>query len=152
MFGRSFIKNDITYMNLTFVYQNPIILNLLKIVTLKFPMQALNIFLPICQDVWCDRNLVGHMCNTKFLKSTIQTQNYFFEKNCFPNKMISKSQVNRRNICAGKNALFLKSIIKFYTEISEIICTIFMKENWSIRTGKYNTVNEKVKIFSCNMI
>ena len=46
MFGKSFIKNDITYMNLTVVYQNPIILNLLKIVTLKFTMQALNIFYP----------------------------------------------------------------------------------------------------------
>ena len=59
MFGKSFIKNDITYMNLTFVYQNPIILNLLKIVTLKFTMQALNIFYPSVKmsdvmQIWSD--------------------------------------------------------------------------------------------------
>ena len=34
----------------------------------------------------------------------------FFQQNCLLNKMISKIQVNRRNVFPGKNALFLKSI------------------------------------------
>ena len=40
-FGNSFIKNDIIYMNLLFIYKNPIILNLLNIVALKFTMYIL---------------------------------------------------------------------------------------------------------------
>ena len=35
-FGNSFIKNGIIYMNLTFIYSNPITISRLKNVTLKF--------------------------------------------------------------------------------------------------------------------
>ena len=34
-FAKNFIKNGIIYMNLPFIYKNPVILNLLKIATLK---------------------------------------------------------------------------------------------------------------------
>ena len=37
------MKNDIIYMNLPFIYKNLIILNLLKIVTLKFTMKIVTI-------------------------------------------------------------------------------------------------------------
>ena len=60
-------------------------------------------------DVRFDVNLVGHMSDKKFLKWTVQTK-LFFQKNRFLNKMISKNQVNKRNVFTGKNTLFLKSI------------------------------------------
>ena len=41
--GNNFIENCMIYMNLPFIYKNPIILNLLKIVTLKFTMNILTI-------------------------------------------------------------------------------------------------------------
>ena len=69
----------------------------------------INIFLLVCQDVRFDVNLVGHMSDKKFLKWTVQTK-LFFQKNRFLNKMISKNQVNKRNVFTGKNTLFLKSI------------------------------------------
>ena len=40
-FGNGFIKNDIIYMNVPFIYENPIILDLLKIVTIKFTIYIL---------------------------------------------------------------------------------------------------------------
>ena len=44
-FGNSFIKNDIVYMSLSFIYKNPIISSLLKIVALKFTMYILTVLL-----------------------------------------------------------------------------------------------------------
>ena len=38
------------------------------------------IFLPVCQDVLCDVNLIGQMFTTKCLKWTMRTQNHFFRK------------------------------------------------------------------------
>ena len=43
-FARSFIKNDIIYMNFQFIYENSILLSLLKIVALEFAMHILTIF------------------------------------------------------------------------------------------------------------
>ena len=48
------------------------------------------------------------MSDTKFLKWTVQTENYFFQKNRLLNKIISKEQVSRRNIFTGKMHYFLK--------------------------------------------
>ena len=41
IFGNSFIRNGIIYVNLPFIYKNPITLSLLKFVTLKFTMYIL---------------------------------------------------------------------------------------------------------------
>ena len=47
--GNSFIKNDIihfdVYINLPFIYKNPIISSLLKIITLKFTTYILTILI-----------------------------------------------------------------------------------------------------------
>ena len=42
-FGYSFIKSDIGYMYLSFIYKNPIMLSLLEIVTLNITMYILTI-------------------------------------------------------------------------------------------------------------
>ena len=42
--------------------------------------------------------------------------------------MISKSQVNRKNVFNGKMHCFLKVVRTFYKKIREIICTVVMKE------------------------
>ena len=52
----------------------------------------------------------------------------FFQKNHLHNKMISKNQVNRRNIFTGKKDCFLKVLATFCKEIIEIIIKIVMKE------------------------
>ena len=44
----------------------------------------INSFIPVCQDVRCDVNLVGHMSDTKCLKWT----EYFSQKNFLFNKII----------------------------------------------------------------
>ena len=44
-FRNGFIKNDIIYVNLPFIYENPIILDLLKIVTIKFTIYILTILI-----------------------------------------------------------------------------------------------------------
>ena len=43
-FGNSFIRNEITYMNLPFIYEKPIIFSILKINSLKFTIYILTIF------------------------------------------------------------------------------------------------------------
>ena len=58
--------------------------------------------------------------------------------------MISKNLVNRRNISAGKNALYLKTIEKkCYKEISRIITTIIIEERWKYEDKKIQHIYSK---------
>ena len=61
------------------------------------------------------------------------TLKLFFQKNCLLSKIISKNQVNRRNIFTGKNPLFIKSINN-----------ILWKDQWNYQPNCYErTLEEK---------
>ena len=67
-------------------------------------------YLPVCQDVRCGENMVGHMyiCPTQVFEMDLPNPKLFFLKNRLLNKMRSKNQVNGINIFTGKMHCFLK--------------------------------------------
>ena len=75
--GNNFIKNGIIYMNLPFIYKNPTILNLLKIVTLKFTMNILTILTYslkrdiIGKQIFITKTFFNHTFNEHFLYNKI---------------------------------------------------------------------------------
>ena len=99
--------------------------------------------MPVCQDVQCGINLVGHISDTSFWNGYSKPQIIFFLKSRL---VISKDQVNRM-FSLEKIHCFLKVLTTFYKKISEMIKTL---ELWEYENTAY--LLKKLKSFNATWL